>query len=109
MNRQESAVLNMAKCIRTQTLLLLERIDLLDFDDGATDCEQLREQAEALRDALRAQGLNVHLIGRATKTKIELDQDYIDERLPVAGKEMIYRQVENSFTQPNAAMNIQML
>ena len=56
-----------------------------------------------------AQNLNVHLIGRATKTKIELDQDYIDERLPVAGKEMIYRQVENSFTQPNAAMNIQML
>ena len=53
--------------------------------------------------------LNVHLIGRATKTKIELDQDYIDERLPVGGREMIYRQVENSFTQPNAAMNIQML
>ena len=68
-----------------------------------------REQAEALRDALRAKGLNVHLIGRATKTKLELDQDYIDERLPVAGKEMIYRQVENSFTQPNAAMNVQML
>ena len=37
------------------------------------------------------------------------DRDYIDERLPIAGKEMIYRQVENSFTQPNAAMNIQML
>lgn len=33
----------------------------------------------------------MHLIGRATKTKIELDQDYIDERLPVAGREMIYR------------------
>jgi tRNA (uracil-5-)-methyltransferase len=64
---------------------------------------------ERLRDALRAKNLNVHLIGRATKTKIELDQDYIDERLPVAGREMIYRQVENSFTQPNAAMNIQML
>ena len=68
-----------------------------------------REQAEALRAALRAKGLNVQLIGRATKTKIELDQDYIDERLPVVGKEIIYRQVENSFTQPNAAMNIQML
>ena len=38
-----------------------------------------------------------------------LDQDYIDERLSVAGKEMVYRQVENSFTQPNAAMNVQML
>ena len=71
--------------------------------------DEWREEAEALRDALRAKGLNVHLIGRATKTKIELDQDYIDERLPVAGKEMIYRQVENSFTQPNAAMNIHML
>ena len=42
MNRQESAVLNMAKFIRAQTLLLLERIDMLDFDDEATDCEQLR-------------------------------------------------------------------
>ena len=71
--------------------------------------DEWRKEAEALRDALRAQNLNVHLIGRATKTKIELDQDYIDERLPVAGKEIIYRQVENSFTQPNAAMNIQML
>ena len=71
--------------------------------------DEWRKEAEALRDALRAQNLNVHLIGRATKTKIELDQDYIDERLPVAGKEIIYRQVENSFTQPNAAMNVQML
>ncbi|MBJ4120443.1 Rop family plasmid primer RNA-binding protein [Salmonella enterica subsp. enterica serovar Indiana] len=32
MNRQESAVLNIAKFIRAQTLLLLERIDLLDFE-----------------------------------------------------------------------------
>ena len=71
--------------------------------------DEWRREAEALRDALRAQNLNVHLIGRATKTKIALDQDYIDERLPVGGREMIYRQVENSFTQPNAAVNIQML
>ena len=71
--------------------------------------DEWRQQAERFRDALRAQNLNVHLIGRATKTKIELDQDYIDERLPVGGREMIYRQVENSFTQPNAAMNVQML
>ena len=68
-----------------------------------------KTQAGMLRDQLRAKGFNVHLIGRATKTKIELDQDFIDERLPVGGREMIYRQVENSFPQPNAAMNIQML
>ncbi|MBJ4150241.1 Rop family plasmid primer RNA-binding protein [Salmonella enterica subsp. enterica serovar Derby] len=54
MNRQESAVLNIAKFIRAQTLLLLERIDLLDFDDEATDCEQLHEQAEALSRKLSA-------------------------------------------------------
>ena len=36
--------------------------------------DEWREQAEALRDALRAQNINVHLIGRATKTKIMLDQ-----------------------------------
>ncbi|HEY3986385.1 tRNA (uridine(54)-C5)-methyltransferase TrmA [Cedecea sp.] len=71
--------------------------------------DEWQQHARTLRDSLRARGFNVHLIGRATKTKIELDQDFIDERLPVAGKEMIYRQVENSFTQPNAAMNIQML
>ncbi|MFT4273136.1 MAG: tRNA (uridine(54)-C5)-methyltransferase TrmA [Pantoea sp.] len=71
--------------------------------------EEWQLAASALRDALRAEGFDVQLIGRATKTKICLDRDYIDERLPVAGKELIYRQVENSFTQPNAAMNIQML
>jgi tRNA (uracil-5-)-methyltransferase len=71
--------------------------------------EEWQTAATALRDALRAANLNVHLIGRATKTKIALDQDFIDERLLVAGREMIYRQVENSFTQPNAAMNVQML
>lgn len=65
--------------------------------------------AEALRDELRAQGFDVNLIGRATKTKICLDRDYVDECLPVAGRDMIYRQIENSFTQPNAAVNIQML
>lgn len=71
--------------------------------------EAWQQQAEKLRDSLRAQGFDLQLIGRASKMKIMLDQDYVDEVLPVAGRDMIYRQVENSFTQPNAAMNIQML
>ncbi|ORM81287.1 tRNA (uridine(54)-C5)-methyltransferase TrmA [Mixta gaviniae] len=71
--------------------------------------DEWQQAAQALRDALRAQGFDLQLIGRATKTKICLDRDYVDERLPVAGRDMIYRQIENSFTQPNAAMNIQML
>ncbi len=71
--------------------------------------EEWQQAAVALRDELRAQGFDLHLIGRATKTKICLDRDYVEECLPVAGKDIVYRQVENSFTQPNAAMNIQML
>ena len=71
--------------------------------------DEWQQAAVALRDELRAQGFDLHLIGRATKTKICLDRDYVDECLPVAGKDIVYRQVENSFTQPNAAMNIQML
>ncbi|MGD9426373.1 tRNA (uridine(54)-C5)-methyltransferase TrmA [Pantoea sp. NSTU24] len=71
--------------------------------------DEWQQAAAALRDQLRTEGLDVQLIGRATKTKICLDRDYVDECLPVAGREIIYRQVENSFTQPNAAMNIQML
>ncbi|MBA0159081.1 MULTISPECIES: tRNA (uridine(54)-C5)-methyltransferase TrmA [Pectobacterium] len=71
--------------------------------------EEWQEHARALRDSLTAQGFRLQLIGRATKTKICLDRDYVDECLPVAGRDMIYRQVENSFTQPNAAINIQML
>ena len=54
MNRQESAALNMAKFIRTQTRLLLEKIDQLDLDDEATECEKLHEQAENLYQKLLA-------------------------------------------------------
>ncbi|MFI8417791.1 tRNA (uridine(54)-C5)-methyltransferase TrmA [Serratia sp. NPDC078593] len=71
--------------------------------------EEWRQHAVKLRDDLRAQGFDLQLIGRASKMKITLDHDYIDEVLTVAGREIIYRQVENSFTQPNAAMNIHML
>ncbi|CAQ86316.1 MULTISPECIES: tRNA (uridine(54)-C5)-methyltransferase TrmA [Photorhabdus] len=71
--------------------------------------DEWTQQALKLRNELRNKGFDVELIGRAAKTKIMLDHDYIDEVLSVAGREMIYRQVENSFTQPNASVNIHML
>uniref|UniRef100_A0A3B0LX77 tRNA/tmRNA (uracil-C(5))-methyltransferase n=1 Tax=Arsenophonus endosymbiont of Trialeurodes vaporariorum TaxID=235567 RepID=A0A3B0LX77_9GAMM len=67
------------------------------------------EQAKQLRSALINQGFDIQLIGRAAKTKIILEQDHIDEVLPISGKSIIYRQIENSFTQPNAGINIKML
>ena len=71
--------------------------------------EQWESEAKALKTRLTKQGFNVQIIGRATKQKIALDCDYVEEVLKVGGKSLIYRQVENSFTQPNAQMNIKML
>ena len=48
MTRQESAALNMAKFIRSQTLLLLERLEQMDLDEAAGCCEHLHVQAVAL-------------------------------------------------------------
>lgn len=66
-------------------------------------------QAVLLRQRLQGYGFDVQLIGRATKQKIVLGNDYVEEVLNVDGRDYIYRQVENSFTQPNGKMNIQML
>jgi len=71
--------------------------------------EAWQQNAEQLRADLRAQGFDLQLIGRASKMKIMLDQDFVKEVLSIAGRDIIYRQVENSFTQPNAAINVQML
>ncbi|QLB43748.1 tRNA (uridine(54)-C5)-methyltransferase TrmA [Mannheimia pernigra] len=67
------------------------------------------EQAKALKHRLEQQHFKVQIIGRANKQKIALDNDYVEEVLPIDGKKYVYRQVENSFTQPNAEMNIKML
>lgn len=66
-------------------------------------------QAEMLKKRLEGIGFNLQLIGRATKQKIAFDHDYVEEILNIDGQDYHYRQVENSFTQPNAKMNIQML
>jgi tRNA (uracil-5-)-methyltransferase len=64
--------------------------------------EEWKQQAKALRQDLRDLGFKLDLIGRARKMKIELDRDYVIERLKVHDTEYIQQQCENSFTQPNA-------
>lgn len=71
--------------------------------------DEWQQHAASLRESLKKQGFNLQLIGRALKQKICLERDYVDEKLTVSGKEIIYRQTENSFTQPNAAVNVHML
>lgn len=71
--------------------------------------EMWETQAKMLKKRLEGIGFELQLIGRATKQKIALDNDYVEEVLEVDGRAYFYRQVENSFTQPNAKMNIKML
>lgn len=65
--------------------------------------------AKQLKQQLQNLDFDVQIIGRANKQKIYLGQDFVDEILPINGKNYIYRQVENSFTQPNAGVNCQMI
>ncbi|MFT5720802.1 MAG: tRNA (uracil-5-)-methyltransferase [Motiliproteus sp.] len=53
--------------------------------------------------------LGIDLVGRSRKQKLVLNRDWVLEKLSVEGRELSYQQVENSFTQPNAAINVQML
>lgn len=48
MTKQEKTALNMAKFIKDQTLLLLEKLNELDMDTPADLCERLHEDAERL-------------------------------------------------------------
>lgn len=48
MTRQEQTVMNMARFIKNHTLTLLEKLNNIDLDSCATDCEELNDIAEKL-------------------------------------------------------------
>ncbi|MEM6582465.1 MAG: tRNA (uridine(54)-C5)-methyltransferase TrmA [Pseudomonadota bacterium] len=56
-----------------------------------------------------ASHLDVSIVGRSRRQKIVIGQDFVQEVLPVHGRNFVYRQYEQSFTQPNAGVNIHML
>ncbi len=66
-------------------------------------------QAQALRESLRELAPGLSIIGRSRKQKLVLGRDWVCECLPVEGREYSYRQYEQAFTQPNAALNIRMI
>jgi len=65
-------------------------------------------EAAQLKERLSTK-FKVNLIGRARKQKFDLDCDFVIEQLEVNGRILTYKQVENSFTQPNAKVAIKML
>ncbi|WP_114418969.1 tRNA (uridine(54)-C5)-methyltransferase TrmA [Marinospirillum perlucidum] len=69
---------------------------------------KLEEEWEAAARQLQVE-LGVMLIGRARKQKIVLKRDYVLEELQVGERKLTYKQVEGSFTQPNACVCEKML
>ncbi len=53
--------------------------------------------------------LGIKIIGRSRKQKMVLSDDFIIELLPIKGRDYKFVQIENSFTQPNPKVNIQMI
>jgi tRNA (uracil-5-)-methyltransferase len=53
--------------------------------------------------------LELSIVGRSRRQKIVVGRDWVQETLPIAGKGFHYRQYEQSFTQPNARVNISMI
>ncbi len=58
---------------------------------------------------LISEALDIYIIGRSRKQKVIIGQDYITETLTIKGSEYKFHHIENSFTQPNARVNEQMV
>ena len=63
---------------------------------------------ETAAEALAGQ-FNLALVGRSRKQKVVIGHDYVTETLHIAGRDYHYRQFDQAFTQPNAAVNRQMI
>jgi tRNA (uracil-5-)-methyltransferase len=70
--------------------------------------ETWTDEMQKVRTALRKK-YQIDIIGRAKKQKVILDKDYVTEELTINQRKFTFKQVENSFTQPNARVNIKMI
>ncbi len=53
--------------------------------------------------------LNVKIMGRSRKQKVILSDEFVTEKLFIDGQNYVYKYYESGFTQPNPAINIQMI
>ena len=56
-----------------------------------------------------AQDLSISIIGRSRKQKVVIGKDYVVEEYSIGSKIYKSKHIENSFTQPNARVNEQMI
>lgn len=62
------------------------------------------EQADIL-----AEIYDINIIGRSRKQKVVIGKDHVTEVLDIKGSKYYFKQIENSFTQPNPRVNEQMV
>lgn len=72
-------------------------------------CDEWEEAVRALKQEFLDEGYTVDIIGRARKQKRVIDREFVVEKLNVFDREFTYKQVENSFTQPNGKVAEKML
>lgn len=65
-------------------------------------------EAQNLANSLQIIG-RVNVIGRARKQKVVVGNDFVTESLLIKQQKYRFKQIENSFTQPNAAINVNMI
>jgi tRNA (uracil-5-)-methyltransferase len=70
--------------------------------------EAWSEEMRKIRSTL-SKKYKIDIIGRAKKQKVILDKDYVTEVLEIEHRNFTFKQIENSFTQPNARVNIKMI
>lgn len=70
--------------------------------------DKWESEIKLLREKMRNQ-FRVDFVGRARKQKIVIERDYVIEVLHVNNRDLVYKQIENSFTQPNAKVATKMI
>lgn len=70
--------------------------------------KKLDQEWEQIASTLQSK-LECKIIGRSRKQKVVLSDEFVTERLTIDGKEIIYREYESGFTQPNPTANIHMV
>jgi tRNA (uracil-5-)-methyltransferase len=113
------AMSNLMSLLRENTLLRnkLFQIDYLSTLSGELIIsllyhkhlsEEWLAEAERLSQSI-IPSQQVNIIGRARKQKQVIGSEFVTEQLPIGDKTYTFKQIENSFTQPNAIVNCKMI
>ena len=87
------------------TLIYHKQLDQKWIDEA----RQLKLKLSSILKLKVSEFSEINIVGRAKKQKIEIEKDFVIECLSIGGKKYLYKQVENSFTQPNAVVAQKMI